>query len=286
MNKLDSIKVFSEKRSIIFSTFHKEDAQTALAYLEGYKQQLGPRNYVGLKGELNFYDKYRKEFNLVIGADHGDHTDFCGIMGGEMIRFDVTTNADYKKLKDYEKLQKETDAKYKIVVMRDGDVDEIIDINFPFCEECEKGRIMDIAFLLGENISPKGDQLFSYDQILVGACNYCGYAYEQDRITTGGLNDYATEFDYAQEEYRSRFFEDGEVPLLDPSGIFLSHSLSVVPYLHKQFDKPIIAMGQGKYVSYQADGEGDHIAEILWRDKHEIFSPYILDEYDFNPAFL
>ena len=283
MNEIESIKILTEKRSILFSTLHKQGPDSAFEYLEGYKKILGPKNYAGLKGELNFYDKYRKEYKLVVGADNGDHTDFSGVMGREMFRFDVTTNADYKRLKDYEPLQKEVDAKYKIVIMKDGDVDDIIDINFPFCDLCEEGRIMDIAFLLGENYNAKGEYQGSNDQVLVGACNYCGYAYEQERVTTGGLYDYSTEIANVYEYHTSN--DNNEISL-DVKKIILDHSLYSVQYLHRQFDKPIIAIGQGRYHVHSPDGEGDHVAEILWRDKYKIFDPYILDIYDFNPNYL
>lgn len=72
-------------------------------------------------------------FELVVGADFGDHTDFCGKIGNELFRFDVTTNASFKEIKNYESLQKDQNAKYKIAVVKDnGDLDELIDINFPF----------------------------------------------------------------------------------------------------------------------------------------------------------
>jgi hypothetical protein len=182
---MNQAEQFNTIRRIIFSTFHKDGKNKAFEYLEGYKGKLGATGYVGLRAELNFYIGYIKEFKLSVAADVGDHTDFSGFLGSETYRFDVTTNADYKKLKDYEPLQKSVDAKYKIaIVNQNGDLDELIDINFPFCSECEEGRLMDIGILLGENHNSHGESQWTNDQVLIGACGHCDYFNEQKRIST------------------------------------------------------------------------------------------------------
>ena len=98
--KENSAKIYNDIRRILFSTYHKYGIDKTLEYLEGYKVKLESPSYIGLKAEINFYKKKCKEFDLVVAADVGDHTDFSGRLGSQSYRFDVTTNADYKKLKD------------------------------------------------------------------------------------------------------------------------------------------------------------------------------------------
>jgi len=72
-----TIDDFTKIRRILYSTFHKGDqGQTnAFEYLERYRRTMRPQSYMG------FYQKYRKEFTLSVGADVGDRTDFSGQLG-------------------------------------------------------------------------------------------------------------------------------------------------------------------------------------------------------------
>lgn len=284
---MNQVSKYTNIRRIIFSTFHKgEEGQIkALNYLEGYKQQLGPRSYSGLKAELGFYKKYRREFSLTVSADVGDHTDFSGLMAKESFRFDVTTNADYKKLKDYEPLQKDIDAKYKIVIVdHSGNIEELIDINFPFCPECEQGRLIDTVVLLSENYNNRGEPQSTNDQALIGICNHCQHFEEQNRISTHFLFDFNTEVSNALEsesseiEYRQSI---GQSYVFDKSKVIQSHSEHVLPYLHKQFDKSIMALCDKVYVvTDPRDADGYYNLKVHWKRKLKLLEDYILDEYD------
>lgn len=99
-----SAEVYNRIRRIVFSTANNPKKGFGLAreYLEGYQDDLGPRGYIGLMAELNFYQQYGKEFNLTVAGDMGEHADFAGIYGGCATRFDVTTNPDFKQLSNYE----------------------------------------------------------------------------------------------------------------------------------------------------------------------------------------
>jgi hypothetical protein len=282
---MNPIEEFNRIRRIIFSTFHKgEEGQIkAFEYLEGYKKTLDPRSYVGLKAELGFYKKYRKEFSLSVSADVGDHTDFSGQMAKEAFRFDVTTNADYKKLKDYEPLQRDIEAKYKIaVVNHSGDIEELIDINFPFCPECEEGRLIDTAVLLQENYNEKGESNWTNDQALIGVCNHCYYIEEQNRISTPFLFDYNTEINNALESHRDEieYLEHlGQEFVFDAGKIIQSHTNNVLPYLHKQFDKSIMALYDKSYIiTNPSDGDGYNGLTLKWRRDLKLLDDYIVDE--------
>lgn len=284
MNKAQE---FNNIRRIIFSTFHKTGSAKAFEYLEGYKKKLGLTGYSGLRAELNFYKDYLKEFKLTVGADVGDHTDFSGSLGSEVYRFDVTTNLDYKKLKDYEPLQKSANAKYKIaLVKQNGDLDELIDINFPFCTDCEEGRLMDIGILLGANYNSHGENQSTNDQVLIGACSHCDYYQEQKRISTHFLLDYETEIrneldnDYDRIEYLASIGKKAEFNI---DKVVSKHTNNVLPYLHTQFDKILFGLGERNYnITDPRDGDGYFYTKLRWRKDLKIIQDYIRDEYDFE----
>jgi hypothetical protein len=281
---------FNRIRRILFSTFHKgrEGQEKAFLYLEEtYRKKLQPKSYVGLKAELNFYKKYRKEFSLVVAGDMGDHTDFSGFLEGEPFRLDVTTNADYKKLRDYEPLQRDDEAKYKIAIVdSDGEIEALVDINFPFCPECGEGRLIDAAILLPENYNEKGDCLWSNDQVLIGVCNICQYFEENDRISTGGLFDFNTEIGNAYDLYEMKFSDSSsgiEVPAVDEKKILIQHSKDVLPYLNKEFDKSLMALGGiGYTITDPRTGDGYHHTRIHWKKDLKLLKGYIHDEYEID----
>ena len=279
---------FNRIRRILFSTFHKgrEGQENAFQYLEHYKKKISRRSYTGLKAELNFYKKYRKEFSLVLAADAGDHTDFSGVLGGESFRLDVTTNADYKQLKDYEPLQRD-DEKYKIaIVSPEGDIEDLVDINFPFCPECEEGRLIDAAILLPENYNDHGECLWSNDQVLIGVCNVCQYFEEHDRISTGGLFDFNTELKNASDQYLIRLEKldsTSKVTVFDERKLILQHSQDVLPYLNREFDKSLMALGGIAYITTDPrTADGYHCTRIHWRKDLKLLDEYVLDEYDID----
>ena len=286
MNKIEN---FNRIRRILFSTFHKgqQGQIDAFSYLEEYRKELDNASYIGLKAELGFYQKYRKEFVLSVAADVGDHTDFSGTFGKEPFRFDVTTNVDYKKLKDYEPLQKDIDAKYKIaIVNHTGDLEELIDINFPFCPECGCGRLIDIAVLLPENYNDHGESRWTNDQILIGACSECQYFEEYDRISTHFLSDFQTEI-YNALEARNDEIEYleaiGKEFVFDKNEIIQAHCNNVLPYLHKQFDKSIMALCEkSRKMIDPRDCDGYYSYEVRWKRDLKLLQEYIFDEYEID----
>ncbi len=280
---------FNRIRRILYSTFHKieQGQEYAFQYLECYKKKLGDRAYTGLKAELSFYKNYKEEFSLKVAADVGDHTDFAAILGADHFSVDVTTNADYKKLRNYEPLQKEFNEKYKIaLVSPDGELKELIDINFPFCPECQEGRLIDAVILLPENYNDKGDCLWTNDQVLIGVCNTCQYFEEYNRISTPFLFDFATEIRNAYDSYQAKFdalSQSGKFPAFDIQKIVLEHSKSVLPYLNQEFGKSLMALGGATYtITDPRTCDGYHCTKIHWRKKLKLLDDYILDEYEID----
>lgn len=284
---MGTVEDFTKIRRILYSTFHKgeQGRSDAFEYLEKYKNKLGARSYVGLKAEMGFYQKYRKEFALSVAADVGDHTDFSGNLGSQAFRFDVTTNVDYKKLKDYEPLQKDAAAQYKIaVVNHSGDIEDLIDINFPFCPDCGEGRLIDMVVLLPENYNDEGEARWTNDQSLIGICHHCEYFTEYNRISTHFLFDFTTEIKTAwenEQDAAEETFGDTNLPGFDGDRIIQSHTARVLPYLHREFDKSIMALCDRSYkVVNPKDGDGHQILKVQWKKNYKFLEDYIHREYD------
>jgi hypothetical protein len=280
-------EIYNEKRRILFSTFHKGGKSKDLAFdwLEGYKHRgtLDTRGYTGLKAELGFYRNYKKEMGLVFAGDAGDHTDFSAVLEGKQFRIDVTTNIDFKKLKDYEPLQREDDDKYKIALVNEiGELVEMIDINYPFCPECGEGRLIDTTVLCATNHNEKGDCLWDQDQQLIGICNYCQY-FEFQQLITSSIKKYGTEIDDALEYERSLAedeFPDHENRKIDVDHIIASHTDGIVPYLNNAFKRPLMAIGDYGYKVTDPDGDGHYILKNYYRKNFKFLDEYILDEYE------
>ena len=76
--------IYNEKRRILFSQIHKDDnTNTALQWLERYKEVLGPKGHSGLLAEIRFYEVYRKDYALTVAGDMGDATDFDQAVFGQ-----------------------------------------------------------------------------------------------------------------------------------------------------------------------------------------------------------
>lgn len=258
-------EIYNQKRRIVFSTFNKDPA-LAREYLEGYRGVLGPAGYAGLRAELTFYERHRKDFGLVPALDAADATDFAGVIDGMMHRIDVTTNLSYKQLESYEPLQAQGDA-FKIAVF-DGDRFELVDVNFPFCAICQTGRVLPTAALLGENHNSRGESQWSNDQLLVEICGACGDYRVAARETTMGLFDFAywyRELNDAAQEAK----ELGEKPV-DVMAEVRSYAASALRYLGRRFDRMLVGVGGPHYeITDPRDGAGH------WRLHFESMLPLV-----------
>lgn len=282
---MDAAEIYNQKRRILYSTFHKGKVgqADAFSYLEGYKQQLGVPGYTGLKAELGFYKKHQEEFSLVVAGDVGDHTDFAANISGTAYRIDVTTNINYKHLKDYEPLQKDLNAKYKIAIVdADGNLDELVDINFPFCPYCSKGRLIDMAVLLGENFNDDGESKWTNDQVQISICNNCDYFEECRRISTHFLTNFSDELRAAREADLPAWEqaqETGQPYKFDGDSVVKRHAQSAVPYLQNQFNTVLMALCDQRYQMTDTDGEGYYCITPKWTKFISLLDGYILDEY-------
>ena len=277
MSKPHPAAEYNRIRRILFSTIHKSASGfvTALEWLENYQKSLGPAGYTGLKAEINFYIKNQKNLSLSVGADVGDHTDFIGSMGSKIFRFDVTTNLKYKNLKDYEPLQKTQNARYKIVVANtDGEIDEILDINFPFCPLCQLGRLIDIVVLYPETKSdlylPEYGTAYFQKHLLI--CSECEYYEEKKKIHSPFLPTFYEECYFNENQiisYNNSIEPDQEILDYDQYRIIKEHAVEHLPFLEMMFDQKIMALGD----YYKLKNE--RIIEVKWKKNVSLIKNYI-----------
>jgi hypothetical protein len=96
-------------RHHVFSTYNKyesQDPQKCAGNILTKRLNDGDVDLLqvfGLDAELEFYNAFKKNLQLVPTLDCGDHTDFVGMLNGQLTRFDVTTNVSSKQKywKDY-----------------------------------------------------------------------------------------------------------------------------------------------------------------------------------------
>ncbi|EJE8156915.1 hypothetical protein M5103_004682 [Vibrio alginolyticus] len=170
-----SPQIYNEKRRIIFSTYHGKGRDLAFQYLEGYRNILGAAGYAGLRAEMEFYDKYRKEFNLTIAGDMGEHADFSGLYGRAPVRFDVTTNISCKELKTYEKFICDGfDYKIALYDQTNWEIIDVLELSFPKCNNCGDSFMFPLALLQPGNVNLRGEPLWHNDQKIIELCPCCG----------------------------------------------------------------------------------------------------------------
>lgn len=228
-------------RKYVFSTFNKHGYNAANNVLEKEKAKIDPRHYIGFKAELNFLNDFEKEFKLTPTLDAGDKCDFSGFISNEPYRIDVTTNFDYKKYADFEPFI-DKGFKYKIALIdKDNyELKDVIDINFPVCENCGDGRLFDLVLLGNENISMDGNRTWQYDQVLFQYCNFCSISQEVSRINNTvqlpdletlqkQISDYSEEKAIDQKHYDSIFQNEYENQLTNIKR-FLKNEFNKIPF--------------------------------------------------------
>jgi hypothetical protein len=256
MSIVNPVEYFHRIRRICFAIFSKGGAAKALDFLEKVKKELGVRAYIGLKEEIHFYKKYGEKFSLTVALDAGESCDFSGNIDHEPCRIDVTTNIAFKKLEEYEPFQRRG-RKYKIALMdyKTHRLIDIIDINFPFCEECG-GRLFDIVILtLPESQIPG----LTDTQKIVSICSEDPYSH----------------FIVRKEE--SFFIPDFEE--IDPEDVDLNkYAFGIATFFKKRSQLNIVACGGESYITVAPDGDGFWGTKLYW--KHQMIAGEIDDQFD------
>ncbi|MGM0561693.1 MAG: hypothetical protein ACQETX_11570 [Pseudomonadota bacterium] len=256
-------QIYNEKRRIVLRKM-MADPSKARKWLDGYREVLGRQGYAGLKAELDFFERYRYTYQLTPALDVGDATDFVGEIDGRMQRIDVTTNIKFKKLETYEPFQ--TDGHlYRIAVWDGGDF-ELVDINFPFCDDCGDGRILPTGILLGENYNRHGESQWSHDQNLVMICSSCGNHEIIDAITTHFLYDFNRCYQMANEALDETLNLGGST--VDIEKEIQDYAVAALRYLRQSFGQYLVAVGGIEYeITNPTNADG------CWQFRLEQISP-------------
>lgn len=259
-------ELYNKTKAIVFSILNRDGVLPAYMMLENYRSKLPLPSWYGLKAELDFYTKYKDKYTLDPTFDYGIKCDFSGNIDGENnCRIDITTNLDYKKLEEYDAIQRKDNRKYKIVVMdkNSGEVADIFDLNFPI-DSSGNGRIFEIALFMPSSSGEDGMKYDFYQEIIqVGSSDP-----EYDSILKNICTDwYIPDFEYLL----SNLPEDAIV-----KHEILNHAISSAKVLDKSTTSNIVACGQRYYDIFDPHtGDGEWITKIYW--KHPVIENYLDD---------
>ncbi len=278
--KKNQAQLYNEKRRIVFCAANNEKKGFNVAYewLDGYKQELGNKSYIGLKAELKFYEKYKKEYALTVAGDTGEHADFSGVIDKKPIRFDVTTNLDYKKFKDYEPFLGDG-IKYNLAFF-DKNNFELIDVLSLAFQSCHCGGfLIPSLLLLPENTSLHGRPNGTYDQILFEVCTHC-YEYSI-------LERYSHHLLYSIGEYSSMLFEHYEENRISDkvfSRAIDDYTLAVYNYFRREYKEDLMCIGSRRYLDLMhltgIKGDGRYIFSFDFMNK--MVMDDLPDDLDFD----
>ncbi len=242
-----SAENYNRIRRILFSAANDPSKGFTFAYEwmeKTYRKQLDAKSYRGLMAELNFYEKYGREFYLTVAGDMGEHADFAGMFGTQPARFDVTTNIEFKNFETYEPYMGVGPA-YKIALMDEGnfEVIDVLDLAFPRCNQCGEYLIPAIV-LLDQNYNRHGEPQWTNDQLLVDVCTGCEEYTEKQRFTHSGLFSPQEMYDSVGDD------EDIAIEAVD------EHIVSAYKYFRRQYSDYLMAVGSHNYRVTDPKGGG------------------------------
>ncbi|MCF7878852.1 MAG: hypothetical protein K9L95_05235 [Candidatus Omnitrophica bacterium] len=272
-------ELYNRSKRILFSLFHKYGEKRALSYLSALKTKMKFPAFVGLENEFFFYLREMKSLKLTVSLDCGDHNDFAGYFDNHPCRFDVTTNLDYKKFKNYEPFLKEG-VRYCIALMdaKNNKLIDVINLAFPACPKCG-GRLFDILILSTLEDLPDICDM----QKIVSICEnnpYEHYFFQQKSgdyfihsfgtVSEGLMPQEEFKFDPVNMIYNSYndYVQDG----------IKKYAISIVRFLKKVSNLNIVACSEENYFITDRDGGGYWGTQLYWRNP--IISEFMDDSYD------
>lgn len=259
---------YNKTKAIVFSTLNKDGNLAAYKMLDNYRSKLQLPSWYGLKAELDFYTKNKTTSLLDPVFDYGIKCDFVGNFDGvNNCRLDITTNLDFKKLETYDKIQKQDDRKYKIVVMdkNSGEIADVFDLNFPL-DKTGEGRTFEVALFMPSD-SKDGELKYNfYQKIITIGSSQPDEDFELKAISTDW---YIEDFDFYNSQLANNETTDYKKKIE-------SHAIMGAKVLSKSTSTNIVACGQSFYnVTNPKDGEGEWLTKIYW--KHPVIENYLDD---------
>lgn len=259
--------LYNKAKAIVFSMLNKDGDLQAYKTLEDWRKTLPITSWYGLKAELDFYTRYKDKYTLDPTFDYGIKCDFSGnIDGDNNCRIDITTNLDYKKLEQYDAIQRKDKRKYKIVVMdkEKGEIADVFDLNFPI-DSSGEGRLFEVAIFMPSSVGEDGLKYDFYQDIVRVSTSDPEYDSHLKETCTDW---YIPDFDYMISNLPENSNVGKEIK---------DYSISNSKVLDKSTNSNIVACGQRYYdIIDPHTGEGDWITKFYW--KHPVIENY-LDDY-------
>ena len=269
---------YNKVKNVTFSLLNKNGVVAAYKYLNSQMSELPLHAWYGLKAELDFYTKYKTNYSLTPSLDYGIKCDFSGMIDeGQLCRIDVTTNIEYKKLKDYDPIQKKDGMLYKIVVMNKdtGKIEDIFDLNFP--PDNHGGKLFDVALFMPMDYNGHGEPRYNpYQRIVTISSKTGNVICEKALVTDWYLPDIHTKMSEIYEAYDD--YDGNEDIEGDELRGYLCEAAKL---LTKTTDLNIVACGQtNREIIDPRTCEDEEVTRIYW--KHPVVKDWIDDVvYDF-----
>ena len=244
-----SAEKYNKIRRILFCTANNSAKGFSVAYEwmeKTYRNELDAKSYIGLMAELQFYERYGREFHLTVAGDMGEHADFAGMIGSRPARFDVTTNIDFKKFSDYEPFIG-TGQTYKIALLdqKNFEVIDVFDLAFQRCNCCGE-HLFPAIVLLNQNYNHHGESQWTNDQLLIDVCAGCKEYIEKQRFTHHGL--------FSPQEHYDAFAGIDDAEIAENSTE--QHVVSAYKYFRRQYSDYLMAVGSHNYIITEPKGGG------------------------------
>lgn len=239
---------YNKIRRILFCTANNPEKgfSAAFDYLDStYKTKLGDKGYIGMKAELLFYKSYKKELKLTVAGDMGEHADFSGQIDHSQVRFDVTTNINYKAFEDYEPFIGDG-IKYKIALFDQSNFQllDVLDLKFRKCE-CG-GFLIPFILLKDQNFGENGECKWTNDQLLFEICTSC-QSYE-------GKEKWTHHFLYSPSEFIGGISGDYNKEKIDK--LIQNYYINTYKYFRREFRDDIMVVAEAQYKITGRKGNG------------------------------
>ena len=272
-------EIFNKIKNMAFAIYHKSGYAAACSFVDANYEKLGHNGYIGLKAEIGFYERYKDSMFLTPSLDYGIKCDFSGMFDKSICRFDVTTNINFKHLKDFEPIQSKTTIPYKIAVVdhETGAIEDIFDINFPV-DQSGEGRLFEILIFHHGDVNEHSEFRNNPYQEVYQISNV-NPLYENKLIDT--LTDwYIPDIKSYEAELWENIYDDDSSTVNQIKKEVTSYIVENAKFLSKEYVHNIVACGQRSYQYIGKDGDGEYTTKIYWQ--HPVIEGYLPDDLGFE----
>ena len=274
-------EIFNKIKNMAFAIYHKNGYAAACRFVDANYENLRHNGYIGLKAEIGFYERYRDSMSLTPSLDYGIKCDFSGMFDKSVCRFDVTTNINFKHLKDFEPIQSKTTIPYKIAVVdhETGAIEDIFDINFPV-DQSGEGRLFEILIFHHGDVNEHGEfRNNPYQEVYrISNVNPIDDNKLIDTLTDWYIPDIHS---YKEALWENICDDDSDSSVANQiDKEVTSYIVENAKFLSKESGHNIVACGQRSYQYRGKDGDGEYTTKIYWQ--HPVIDGYLPDYLGFE----